>query len=218
VVCVPYQSLRAWLPSTLKAQFAGPTGQNFTGAIGAAAGKMDAKLIASTGAAYVDVLNDADALTGTDTALMLGPWLAMAKEFAADGATDCVADTHAEYPTITTCKAFYEWNARVQLTTWNPTPKDSGAVPGGPIDYASKHWSGLIADYYGKRVELIMALALTNAAAGTVLDKKAMSKIEADHAYNWTTATNEYPVEPVGDFVAVSKAMHAKYAPHFASC
>ena len=57
------------------------------------------------------------------------------------GVEDCAPGSTASWPTITSCAKFYEWNARTQLTTWNPTPKDGG-IPGGPIDYASKHWSG----------------------------------------------------------------------------
>lgn len=64
---------------------------------------------------------------------MSGPWIEMAKLFAGNN-TDC---TDTGYPTITSCEAFYEWNARVQLTTWNPTPAGAGSIPGGPIDYVS---------------------------------------------------------------------------------
>merc|ERR1712216_745110 len=115
------------------------------------------------------------------------------------------------------CERFYEWNARLQLTTWNPTGKGQ-KIPGGPIDYASKHWSGLIKDYYGYRVTLVMEQALTDAAAGKALDAAAVDAVKANHAYNWTVATNPYPTSPVGDFVEVTKAMQAKYQHFFASC
>ena len=200
------------------AQLAGPAGKNFTQAIGAAAGKMSADLISKTGAMYVQVLNDVDALVATDTAFQLGPWIAMAKSFATEnGVEDCTPYDQAGYPEVTTCAHFYEWNARTQLTTWNPTPLGK-AIPGGPIDYASKHWSGLIRDYYGARVTLVMKQALSDAAAGKALDQKAITAIKGAHAHAWTTATNPYPTEVVGDFVAVSKATQAKYSAFFASC
>ena len=88
----------------------------------------------------------------------------------------------------------------------------------GPIDYASKHWSGLVADYYGARVTIVMNQALADAAAGKALDSGAITTLMGQHAYNWTTATNPYPTDTVGDFVEVSKAMQAKYAAWFASC
>jgi len=42
--------------------------------------------------------------------------------------------------------------------------------------------------------------------------------LQAEHAYTWSTATNLYPTEPVGDFVQVSTAMHKKYSPYFSTC
>ena len=51
-----------------------------------------------------------------------------------------------------------------------------------------------------------------------MLDSGAVTTIKAEHAYNWTTATNPYPTEVVGDYAAVSKAMRAKYSHFFASC
>ena len=125
------------------AQLAGPAGQNFTAAIGGE-GPLDSAAVKATGEFYAQVLNDVDALVATDTAFQIGPWIEMAKAFAnmngTAGVEDCVDGVGAdEWPTITSCVKFYEWNARTQLTTWNPTPK-GGAIPGGPVDYASKHW------------------------------------------------------------------------------
>lgn len=197
------------------AQLAGPAGQNFTDAIGAA--KMDAAKVQATGEYYAEVLNDVDALVGTDSAFLVGPWIEMAKLFG-ENATDCVPSSMTDYPTITSCPAFYEWNARVQLTTWNPTGKTMESIPGGPIDYASKHWSGLISDYYAARVTLVMNQALADAKAGNPLNSKAIGRIKAKHAYDWTTQQNTYPVAPVGDAVVVAKAMWTKYASYFANC
>jgi alpha-N-acetylglucosaminidase len=197
------------------AQIAGPFGQNFTDTVPVNA-SLDAEAIARTGAAYAEVLEDLDTLVATDAAFLLGPWIEMAKDFAkAYGAEDC---THTGYETITDCAKFYEWNARVQLTTWNPTPKGAAAVPDGPIDYASKHWSGLVKDYYGERVKRLAKAAAVEAAAGRTWTTAKREALEASLAYEWTTATNLYPTKPVGNAFAMSQAMHAKYAPHFVSC
>jgi len=199
------------------AQIAGPSGQNFTAATGAA--KIDAAAVTATGNYYYQVLADVDALVNTDTAFQVGPWIEMARSFGSDTAgsadTDCIPD--GNYPKMS-CPDFYEWNARTQLTTWNPTPKDSKQIPGGPIDYASKHWAGLIKDYYGKRVQLHQTQALADAAKGQPLDKTAIAAIEALHAYTWTTATDKYATEPVGDALKVSIAMQQKYKAYFTSC
>ena len=87
----------------------------------------------------------------------------MAKELVNEGDDDCIADG---FPTVVGCTHFYEWNARVQLTTWNPTNSSVLKIPSGPNDYASKHWSGLIADYYGVRASLLLNQALVNAKEG----------------------------------------------------
>lgn len=194
------------------AQLAGPIGQNFSDA--AHANPIDAARVDATGSLYEELLGDIDELVATDGAFSLGAWLAMARSFAAN-ATDC---TDTGYETITDCARFFEWNARVQLTTWNPTPKDAAKIPDGPVDYASKHWSGLIQDYYAARVRLWKEQALADAARAAPLNKQAINRLEAAHAYNWTTATNAYPEQAVGDAVAVSARMLQKYGQYFATC
>ena len=106
----------------------------------------------------------------------------------------------------------------MQLTTWNPTTKDAKAPPGGPLDYASKHWSGLIKDYYAARARLVMKQAQTDAAAGKKLDTAAVDRIKAQHAYDWQRATAVYPSVVQGDALRVSQAMLLKYQPFYRTC
>lgn len=110
------------------AQVAGPAGQNFTAATGA--GKIDAEAVKTTGDYYYQVLADVDELVNTDSAFQVGPWIEMARSFGSNGTTDtdCIPD--GRYPQMS-CPDFYEWNARTQLTTWNPTPKGATTIPGG---------------------------------------------------------------------------------------
>jgi alpha-N-acetylglucosaminidase len=196
----------------LLAQLSTPVSQNFSDAIHAAA-PLDAARISATGTAYISLLNDIDALVGTEYGFLLGPWIQSARAWGAN-ASDCNGTIVGDLA----CPDFYEWNARCQLTTWNPTPQGAASIPGGPIDYASKHWSGLIKDYYAARAAGIMQQALADAAAGRALNTTAVAAFEAAHAYSWQTATNPYPVTPVGDAVALSTAMRAKYAPFYAAC
>eukprot|EP00039_Didymoeca_costata_P033397 m.42165 g.42165 ORF g.42165 m.42165 type:complete len:900 (+) comp9851_c0_seq1:67-2766(+) len=86
---------------------------------------------------------DVDTLLGTHEGFMLGNWLQSARNIASvqgQGNNTTLAD-------------FYEWNARAQVTTWAPilSPNQTGYT--GPTDYARKEWSGLIKQYYAKRVE-----------------------------------------------------------------
>src|SRR3712207_7343109 len=45
-------------------------------------------------------------------------------------------------------KDLYEWNARVQITTWG---NRAAADDGGLHDYAHKEWNGLLQDFYYMR-------------------------------------------------------------------
>jgi hypothetical protein len=193
----------------LLAQLATPVSLNFSDAVHAPA--PDAANVTATGTLYAQLLADVDALVATDAAFLLGPWLQAARGWGGNN-TDCAAGT-----VPMDCSDFYEWNARAQLTTWNPTPYGATTIPDGPIDYASKHWSGLVDGYYGERARGIMALAL--AGAPKPLNQTAVAAFKAQLAYDFQNAyPSTLPLAPVGDAVAVSTAMRAKYAPFYAAC
>ncbi len=197
----------------LLAQLSTPASMNFSDAF--TANPVNGAAVNATGAFYVNLLLDADTLLQTESAFLLGPWLAMARAWGANS-SDCVQGSAAN---PLPCPDFYEFNARTQLTTWNPTPKGANSIPGGPIDYASKHWSGLIRDYYASRASGILALAQDAASKGKGIDGAALSTFKATNAYTFqNTFGNPYPLNPVGDPVVISKAMYAKYAPFYAAC
>jgi hypothetical protein len=114
---------------------------------------------------------------------------ATCRRSGAENATDCGGNAWG----IKTCGDFYEWNARTQITTWNPTKETASVIPGGPIDYASKHWSGLINDYYAARAKLVMGQAIRD--SGAPLNTTAVARLKAELAYRWTTDTTKYPTE-----------------------
>ena len=114
----------------LLAQLSTPASQNFSDAFEAAT--LNAGVLAATGAAYADLLADIDALVATESAFLLGPVIAAARAWAAAGDNDCATPANPGMA----CADFYEWNARVQITTWNPTPAGAAAIPDGPIDCA----------------------------------------------------------------------------------
>lgn len=73
-----------------------------------------------------------DSLLGTRTEFRLGRWTQQARN---------MGNTAKE-------KELYEWNARVQITTWgNRVCADKG----GLRDYANKEWQGLLKDFYYNR-------------------------------------------------------------------
>lgn len=188
-----------------------PISQNFSKSLGNGTTIPDAAECARSGKLYVDLLMDLDALVATDQAFLLGSWLKMARRFAnaPDGSVsdDCAPSPAApNFPNGLTCAEFYEWNARVQLTTW----------AGG---YAGKHWNGLISGYFAQRVSGLMAAGLAAAAAKKPLTQGMISDVERKVSDDFVTGFNTtYAEKPVGDPVAVGKQMLAKYKPRFATC
>lgn len=84
---------------------------------------------------FMQLLKMQDELLATRKEFRLGRWLEMAR---ACGSTE--AD-----------KQLYEWNARVQITTWG---NRYCADTGGLRDYAHKEWQGLLSDFYLPRWEM----------------------------------------------------------------
>jgi alpha-N-acetylglucosaminidase len=201
----------------LLAQLTSPAALNFSVAL--AAEPLNADAVKASGEFYAELLHDMDTLVATDSAFLLGPWLLMARRLADTGDIDGAFDCENSYG-IKTCSDFLEWNARVQLTTWKPTPQNATEyVQGSPEDYASKHWSGLLGSYYAPRVEKITKQALADAAkAGGKLNTAAVNLLKAKHAYKWQLATEKFPTVVTGDALAVSKAMLGKYRVWYSTC
>lgn len=193
------------------AQISTPAALNFSDAT--AKSLLDRAEIMETGGFYIELLNNTDTLVATDSAFLLGPWLESAHRLGISY-RDCPSEILGD----TDCEHFLEWNARTQLTTWNPTAKNSAVIPGGPIDYAAKHWSGLIKDYYVPRATLLMKQGLKDQAAGRALNQTAVSRLHAELAYRWTTAENKYSSFPVGDAIESSRSMFEKYKHWFIPC
>lgn len=194
------------------AQLSSPMAQNFVNAT--KQNPLNPQEVQRTGTMYIELLQDTDKLVSTDQAFLLGPWIQSAREWGATAANDC----YSVELNSTNCANFYEWNARTQITTWNPTQVDSPKIPGGPIDYAAKHWNGLIKDYYAVRAQLLLDQALKDQRANQPLNQTEVDRIFAQHAYKWTTATTPYPTERTGNALTVTKDLFLKYKHWFALC
>lgn len=86
----------------------------------------------SNAARFLEMLLLQDELLGTRSEFRLGHWIEPAR---------ALGTTEAE-------KDLYEWNARVQITTWG---NRTAANDGGLRDYANKEWQGLLRDFYYNR-------------------------------------------------------------------
>ncbi len=90
---------------------------------------FDRKAFSQDSARFLNMLLAQDKLLGTRREFRLGHWIEQARS---------LGTTPEE-------KNQYEWNARVQITTWgNRTCADDG----GLRDYAHKEWQGLLKDFY----------------------------------------------------------------------
>lgn len=99
-------------------------------------------------------------------------------------------------------KKLYEWNARVQITTWgNRVCADEG----GLRDYAHKEWNGILRDFYYKRWEAYWKTLQDelDGKPAVTLDFYAMEE-------PWTLASNPYTSAPEGDCIDVAKEVFAK--------
>lgn len=138
-----------------------------------------------------------DQLLGTRPEFRLGHWIEEARN---------LGKTAEE-------KDLYEWNARVQITTWgNRYCADIGKLR----DYAHKEWNGLLRDFYYKRWEKywqvlqdqldgkLPVLPVGNSSTPTA-DNPAMTIDWYALEEPWTLAKNTYAASAEGDCIEVAK-------------
>lgn len=130
---------------------------------------------------FLDLLLAQDRLLATRSEFRVGRWINQARS---------LGNTPKE-------KDLYEWNARVQITTWgNRTCADEG----GLRDYAHKEWNGILKDFYYKRWE-----AWWKMLQG-VLDGGEMQEIDWYAIEEpWTLQHNPYKTEAEGDCIDTAR-------------
>lgn len=141
----------------------------------------DRKMFDYTTKRFLDILLQQDRLLSSMPDFMVGGWIRSARN---------LGQNEQE-------RNHYEWNARVQITTWG---NRSAAESGGLREYAHKEWNGVLADFYYPRWK-----AYFEALAAT-LDGKPMKDIDF-YAMDekWTLQHNVYPYEAQGDAVEFSQ-------------
>ncbi len=141
----------------------------------------DRKMFDYTTKRFLDILLQQDRLLSSMPDFMVGGWIRSARN---------LGQNEQE-------RNHYEWNARVQITTWG---NRSAAERGGLREYAHKEWNGVLADFYYPRWK-----AYFEALAAT-LDGKPMKQLDF-YAMDekWTLQHNVYPYEAQGDAVEFSQ-------------
>lgn len=142
---------------------------------------FDKKSFAVHSQEFLKILLAQDRLLGTRSEFRVGRWIEQARN---------LGTTPEE-------KDLYEWNARVQITTWG---NRVCANDGGLRDYAHKEWNGILKDFYYKRWAAYWQ-TLQDVLGGrpmVELDYYAMEE-------PWTLAHNPYPAEGEGDCIKIAK-------------
>lgn len=130
---------------------------------------------------FLNLLLAQDRLLATRSEFRVGRWINQARS---------LGNTPEE-------KDLYEWNARVQITTWG---NRECADKGGLRDYAHKEWNGILKDFYYKRWE-----AWWKMLQG-VLDGGEMQEIDWYAMEEpWTLQHNPYKTEAEGDCIDTAR-------------
>lgn len=154
----------------------------------------DRQRLADAGGRLNTLISDIDTLLATRHEFLLGAWLADAKRWATNEAES----------------RLYEWNARNQVTLWGPP---DSRLQG----YARKHWSGLLADFYGGRWRLFVQRLDEALASGKAFNADAFDLECQAWEDRWTHARNPFPDEPSGDSIAIARRLLEKYAADIAT-
>ena len=134
---------------------------------------------------FLNMIKLQDELLGTRPEFGVGQWI----EFARN------AGTTAEE------KDLYEWNARVQVTTWGHR---KAANEGKLRDYAHKEWNGMLRDFYYLRWDAFFKALQAELEGGPKYEAIEYYDIEEP----WTLAKNPYPTTPQGDCVDTAKKVY----------
>ncbi|KAK3832337.1 MAG: tim-barrel domain-containing protein [Linnemannia gamsii] len=169
----------------------------------------------------LDVILDIDRLLSTHTHFMVGPWIRDARISAKVVATSTTA-TALTPASMNHYQDYLEYNARNQITWWAPHGQDTLA------DYASKHWGGLVKEFYYPRWRIFVDHLVSAVETGNKLNQTACLSESLVKEIEWmkeTTClggcfadsslearwrddphvTTKYPVEAVEDTVLVAQ-------------
>jgi len=137
---------------------------------------------------YLELMDDMDMLLATRKDFLLGKWIADARRC---GTTD------AE-------KALYEQNARDLITLW-------GDADSPLHEYSCRQWSGLLTDFYKVRWQKFFETTALAMKAGKSVDIVTFDKEISQWEWQWVNTQKNFPTEPKGNSVQVSKLLYKKY-------
>lgn len=133
---------------------------------------------------FLRLILEQDKLLSGRREFRLGHWLEQAKNIS----------EHEEE------KRLYEWNARVQITTWG---NRVAADEGGLRDYSHREWAGLLKDFYHLRWKTYFEVLedRMNGKENKEIDWYALEEA-------WTLQRNSYPAEPEGEVIPLAREVY----------
>lgn len=146
----------------------------------------DKQLFAASSQRFLDLILLQDELLSTRPEFKVGTWIKNARN---------LGTTPAE-------KDLYEWNARVQITTWG---NRNAADEGGLRDYAHKEWNGILKDFYYMRWKLWFD------RQASILDGQQPAEIDFYAVEEpWTKETKSYSYTSENDCISTAKHIFTK--------
>ncbi|KAL1405857.1 hypothetical protein Q8F55_007535 [Vanrija albida] len=150
--------------------------------------------VRAAGAQIVDLLNDVDAILGTDKNFLLSTWIKDARAWESDK----------------TLQDFMEYQARNQIVLWGPANFDLWKLD----RYASKDWHGVVSNVFAKSWEQFTTY-LTQHPAATYNQSSWSHELQAFEAQWQTEIWGQRAGESwsaTGDAVASIKKARKKWA------
>lgn len=173
------------------AQVVADRGEELYAAICAAAAERDAERVRALGDALLELMDDLELLAGTRPDALLGRWLETVRSWG-DDAADAIRHEH---------------DARRLISVW-------GTATGDLVDYACRHWAGLIGTLYRPRWRLFLDRLTAALASGEPFDSDAVAAELRAFEEAWIGRTDSpLPLEPTGEALAVSLRLVDRYAP-----
>jgi len=137
---------------------------------------------------FIELIDDIDKLLATRQDFLLGPWVADARKW---GITDQE-------------KAVYERNAKNLITLW-------GDAESPLNEYACRQWSGLLDDFYKPRWQHFFEVVMKSIKSGGEIDMESFDEFIRQWEWHWVNGRKDYPVEPIGNPIELSKQIYKKY-------
>lgn len=154
-----------------------------------AAKNRDIEAFQSTSNRLLELIQDIDVLLASDERFLLGKWISDARRWG----------------TTASEKDYLAYNAKTIVTVWQPVENS------GLRDYASKHWHGLVGDFYHHRWKTYLQKRLKALGAEEPFQREQWLKELKAWELEWIRQHQDFPSTPEGNSLNIAAELYAKY-------